>query len=169
MRRLALASVLLLCVGAAGSGVATRAGGGSEPARAASLGDPGAFVKRLIVQVVRDDYARAWLTLHPAHKTVAPRWAYVDCELQTPVPGDIVSVKIVHVAGTHTLIAGVGRVPMRAVTFRLVLRQPALDETVTVTHTSHVAVVGGHWRWILTPERYELYRTGACAGPAPSA
>jgi hypothetical protein len=43
---------------------------------------------------VRDDYARAWLTLHPAHKAVARRWTYVDCELLSPIPGDIVSRRL---------------------------------------------------------------------------
>lgn len=168
MRRLALVC-FLIGLAAVGSGAVAFADRGSESARAASVGDPGEFVKRLIVQVVRDDYARAWLTLHPAHKAVAPRWDYVDCELLSPVPGDVVSLEVVRVAGTSVRVAGVGRLRMRAVTFELVLREPGLDETVTVTHTANVAIVGGHWRWILTPERYELYRAGACGAPAPSA
>lgn len=169
MRRFALLCALLAGLAAAGSAAVALAGRDGEPAQAAVLGDPGTFVKGLIVQVVRDDYARAWLTLHPAHKAVAPRWAYVDCELLSPVPGDIASLEIVRVADRHARVAGAGLLPAKAVTFRLVLHEPALDEDVVVTHTSHVVAVRGHWRWVLTPERYELYRARACGASAPSA
>lgn len=162
-----VAALAIAGVVTAAAFAALRAGPG--PAERPALGDPGGFVERLIVQIVRDDYARAWLTLHPAHKAVARRWTYVDCELLSPIPGDIVSLKIVGVTGKRVLVAGAGRLPAKAVTFELVLREPALDENVVVTHTSHVVEVRGSWRWILTPERYGLYRAGTCAGNGPSA
>jgi hypothetical protein len=73
---------------------AALSGAAAPRAAAPARPDPGAFVERLVVQIVRDDYARACLTLHPAHKAVARRWTYVDCELLSPIPGDIVSRRL---------------------------------------------------------------------------
>jgi hypothetical protein len=41
---------------------------------------------------------------------------------------------------------------------------------VVVTQTVHAVAVAGHWRWILSPSRFAVYRSGTCptAGP-PSA
>jgi len=161
MSRWRIAALLAALTGAGAVTVAVPAAQRPAP------GDPGAFVKRVISQIVSDDYARAWLTLHPAHKAVAPRWTYVVCELLSPVEGDIVSLEVVRVADRHIRVAGAGRLPAKGVTFRLVLNQPELDETVEVWHTSHLVRVRGRWRWILTPERYEYYLAGACGPRAP--
>jgi|SRR5918996_60443 hypothetical protein len=139
----------------------------AAPAQGTTLGDPRLFVKRVIGQIVRDDYARAWLTLHPAHKAAAPRWTYVVCELLSPVAGDIVSLEVVGVTDRRISVAGVGRLPAKGVTFKLVLNEPAVDETIEVWHTAHLVTVRGRWRWILTPERYEYYLAGACGPRAP--
>ena len=56
-------------------------------------------------------------------------------------------------------LPGVGTVRGKSVTFRLVLRGMG-----TIEHTSHVVAVDGGWRWILTPERYQLYRSDGCGG-----
>jgi hypothetical protein len=153
---------LLAAVAAAGA-VTLAAPAAQQPAP----GDPGVFVKRVISQIVGDDYARAWLTLHPAHKAVAPRWTYVVCELLSPVAGDIVSLEVVRVADRRVRVAGAGRLPAKGVTFRLVLNERALDETIEVWHTSHLVAVRGRWRWILTPERYEYYLAGGCGARFP--
>lgn len=128
--------------------------------------DPAAFVERLVVQIVRDDYARAWLTLHPAHKAAAPRWTYVDCELMSPIPGRIDSLRILRIQDQLHFVPGLGRRQVTAVTFRLVLSGIG---RVEITHTSNLVEVDGRWRWMLTPERFELYRAGACAGAGPAA
>jgi len=138
---------------------AALAGAAAPRASAPSAPDPGPFVKRLVVEMVRDDYAHAWLTLHPAHKAVAPRWEYLYCELKSPIPGEIQSLEIVKVADEPFFVAGVGRVWGKSVTFRVVLRGLG-----PITHTSHVVAVNGSWRWILTPGRYRLYRNDGCGG-----
>ena len=138
---------------------AALAGAAAPRASAPSAPDPAPFVKRLVAQMVRDDYAHAWLTLHPAHKAVAARWEYLYCELKSPIPGQIESLDVVRVVDEPFHVAGVGRVWGRSVTFRVVLRGLG-----PIVHTSHVVPVHGSWRWILTPERYELYRTNACGG-----
>jgi hypothetical protein len=154
--RLGSAAVVAVAIAALSGAAAPKAAGPARP-------DPAAFVERLVVQIVRDDYARAWLTLHPAHKAVATRWTYVDCELLSPIPGRIDSLRILRVERTRHPVPGRGRLPVTAVTFHLVL------SGVEITHTSNLVEVDGRWRWILTPERYELYRAGSCAGDGPSA
>ena len=121
-------------------------------------------MKRLVVQMVRDDYSRAWLTLYGAHKAVAPRWEYLYCELKSPIPGRIQSLEIIRETPTRFRVAGVGTMRGRAVTFRLVLRGLG-----AITHTSHVVAVDGGWRWILTPGRYRLYASDGCGGNGLSA
>ena len=135
------------------------AGAAAPRAFAPAAPDASAFVERLVVQMVRDDYARAWLTLYPAHKVVAPRWEYLYCELKSPVPGRIQSLDVIRVVDGAFAVPGVGSVGGKSVTFRLVLRGLG-----TIEHTSHIVSVRGGWRWILTPERYQLYRSDACGG-----
>jgi hypothetical protein len=135
------------------------AGAAAPRASAPAAPDASAFVKRLVVQMVRDDYARAWLTLHPAHKAVAPRWEYLYCELKSPVPGEIQSLDVIRIVDVAFRVPGVGPVRGKSVTFRLVLRGLG-----TIEHTSHIVAVHGGWRWILTPERYQLYRADGCGG-----
>ena len=144
---------------------ATLAGAAAAPQAAApATPSPAPFVKKLVTQMVRDDYARAWLTLYPVHKRVAARWEYLYCELKTPIPGDIQSLDVVRVTNGRFFVAGAGRIQGKAVTFRLVLRGLG-----TIEHTSHVVRVHGGWRWILTPDRYRLYRTDGCGGNGLSA
>ena len=161
VRRVFGITAVLVVAGALAVAAAPRASG---PPSAASPSDPGPFVKRLVVQMVHDDYARAWLTLYSAHKAVAPRWEYLYCELKSPIPGRIESLAIVRETSARFSVAGVGPVRGRAVTFRLVLR--GLGE---ITHTSHVVAVQGGWRWILTPDRYRLYAADGCGGNGLSA
>lgn len=144
------------------------AGHGSGRAAGRPLGDPGAFVKKLVVQIVRDDYAHAWQTLHPAHQRVASKWEYVDCELGSPIPGQLVSVKIVRVFDERVFVPGLSRVvESKAVTFRLTIKAPALGATSRATHTGHAVPVDGRWRWILPPDRFEVYRSNLCLGAGP--
>jgi hypothetical protein len=126
--------VLVGVAAAAVSAVAApRAGAPTRP-------DPGAFVERLVVQMVRDDYAHAWLALHPAHQAVAGRWEYAFCELRTPIPGHIASLRVVQVADAITSVPGVGRVPAKAVTFRLVLRARGARRRDRDPHVPHRVV-----------------------------
>ena len=138
---------------------AALAGATAPRASAPSAPDPAPFVKRLVVQMVHDDYAHAWLTLHPAHKAVAARWEYLYCELKSPIPGEIASLDIERVVDEPFFVPGVGRVWGKSVTFTVVLRGLG-----PITHTSHVVPMHGGWRWILTPARYRLYETNSCGG-----
>lgn len=169
MRRILLVGALAV-LAIVGATTVALAGHGAERAAARPLGDPGVFVKRLVVQMAKDDYAHAWQTLHPAHKRVASRWEYVDCELGTPIPGRLVSVDVLRVFDKPVLVPGLWRVvDSKAVTFRLTIRETSLRRTARVTHTGHAVPVNGRWRWILPPDRFEVYRSNLCLGEGPRA
>jgi hypothetical protein len=122
-----------------------------------------AFMKRVVRQIVSNDYEHAWLSLHPAQQQLVPQEDYVRCENKTPVPGRLVWIKVVRVADARFAVGGVtGRVAGKAVTLRLKLADDTTGSTVVVTHTAHAVWVGGRWRWILPAERIGLYTSSAC-------
>ena len=126
-------------------------------------GDPGAFMTKLVAQIAANDYADAWLTLHPTQQRVATRDAYIACEAQSPIPGKLASVRVVDVRDEQVRIAGeAATAPGKAV--RLTMSIAGLGDPVVVTHTTHAVAVGGHWTWILPPKRFADYRAGRCPG-----
>lgn len=123
-------------------------------------GDPGKFMTTLVEQIAGNDYADAWVTLHPAQQRVATRDAYVTCESQSPIPGKLASVTVLDVADEQVTIAGQGKAAGKAV--RLKLSISGVGDPIVVTHTGHAVAVGGHWTWILPPERFAEYEAGRC-------
>jgi hypothetical protein len=156
---LAVGALVAAGVVAAGSALAW---GSGETRRAPALGDPGVFMKRVVTQVLAERYEAAWSTLHPAHQRVASRAEYVSCELLSPIPGVLDTIRVLSVRRGRAQVAGQGALPARAVTIRFTLTEPSLGETAEVTHTFHAVAVGGSWRWILPPGRFETYRADAC-------
>ena len=172
MRRWHLILAILVAVVAAvaaGAIVLGSRGGSGSPAGPED--DPVAFLKGVVGQIVRNDYAHAWSTLHPAQQRAVSRKDYVRCELQTKVIGHLDSLTVVRAFDDPVIVAGAGArpVPSKVVTFRLRLSEPGVG-TVSFTHSVHAVAVGGHWTWILTPHRYGLYRAGGCSlAPPPAA
>jgi hypothetical protein len=133
--------------------------GGTAPPPA----DPGRFMVRVVTQVVANDYAAAWTTLHPAHKRVAPRSEYVACELRNPVAGTLSGVRLMSVAdrrfampGKEMLVRG------KAIRVRITLVDPATNELMRTTQVFHAVAVERRWTWILPERAYNLYRTDSC-------
>ena len=123
-------------------------------------GDPGAFMTNLYEEIAGNDYATAWLTLHPAQQRVATRNAYVSCESQSPIPGKLSSVTIVNVSDEDVEVAGQGTSPGKAVRVKLAIS--GLGDPIVLTHTGHAVAVDDHWTWILPPERFAEYKAGRC-------
>ena len=124
---------------------------------------PGAFVSRTVVQIVGDDYETAWDTLYAPHKKVAPKDEYVACERRTPVGMTLGGVRVVRVAQSLRHVPGkAGRIPVELVTLRLRLKDPSLGTEDAFTHTFTAVASGKGWAWILTPRKYELYRSDGC-------
>jgi hypothetical protein len=124
-------------------------------------GDPAAFMTTLVEQISGNDYADAWLTLHPAQKRVATRAVYVDCESKSPIPGKLASVRVLDVSDEQVRVAGEGTTAGKAVRLKLSIGGLG-GAPIVVTHTGHAVAVGGHWTWILPPARFADYEAGRC-------
>ena len=125
-------------------------------------GDPAAFMTTIVGYIVADDYASAWNSLYPAHKLVALRNEYVDCELQRPLNSKLGSIDVLEVRDRKLHVPGdEGSVDAKAVTLRVDLMN-SIGAKETFRHTFNVVPVGTHWTWVLTPSRYALYRADGC-------
>jgi hypothetical protein len=136
----------------------------TAPASAAEQQRPVPFLKGVVSELVANDYANAWLSLHPAHQAVAPEADYVACEQLSPVAGRLKSLvatrtqrKLIAVAGLDQKVRGV------VVTFRLRLVDPSGASMAFALSTATVKV-DGRWVWMLPRARYELYKNGSCSG-----
>jgi hypothetical protein len=124
-------------------------------------GDPAAFMTTLVEQIAGNNYADAWLTLHPSQKRVATQKVYVDCESQSPIPGKLASVKVLGVSDEQVQVAGKGTTDGKAVRVRMSIGGLG-GAPVVVIHTGHAVAVGDHWTWILPPDRFADYEAGRC-------
>ena len=167
-RRVLLAIVAVAVVAAIAAGAIAIGSRGGSGKSSQPTDDPVAFLRGVVAQIVRNDYADAWLTLHPAQQRVVSQRDYVRCELQTKIIGHLDSLTLVRAFDDSVLVAGGGMRPVKSkvATFRLRLSEPGVG-VITFTHSVHAIAVGGHWKWILTPHRYELYRLGGCSQAPP--
>jgi hypothetical protein len=125
--------------------------------------DPVVFLRGIVSHIADNDYDSVWPSLHPAQQRVATRAVYVSCEAMTPIPGHLDWIRLVRAKDEQITVPGDhGLVPSKAVTFRLKLSEPVLDESVIVTQTVHAVAVDGEWRWILSPKRFGTYRSRSC-------
>jgi hypothetical protein len=134
-----------------------------ELAPQAPHGNPAGFLRGVVSDIVRNDYAHAWLSLYPAHQRVAPLGAYVACESKSPVGGELESLQVVRSVRARVSVAGTSR-PLRgfAVTFLIRLVAPSLDLVSQFTTTVHAVPAGPRWAWILPRGRYLMYAANAC-------
>lgn len=113
-------------------------------------------------------WSLAWQTLYPAHKFVARRSVYVACEQSTPWPAPIQSFDIVGIKRASFRIPGGGIVQGAAVAIRIGVGWYGPRDPLTFVHTFHLVPVDGHWTWLLSPQRYAVYRHDGC-GSFPAA
>jgi hypothetical protein len=140
----------------------------TAPARGAwpPLTTAGPFLRAEIGVLVAGRYDDAWRSLYPAHQLLVSQADYVRCERALPFAAPFRSARVlrvrraaVRVPGTLRPVAGV------AVTMRIGVRYGR--DGIAFTHTFHLVPVSGRWTWLLSPQRYRLYRSGACpAKPA---
>jgi hypothetical protein len=139
----------------------------AHPTRAA--GDPGRFLIESIEAKWAGRYGEAWRMLYPLHQRLVPRYEYVACERLMPLPGRLESVDVVRESDGFVRVAGVaGPVRATAVTLRAVLRVPGDRDPVVIVHTFHAVPVGGRWTWILSADRFALYRGPGCGIHVPA-
>jgi hypothetical protein len=81
--------------------------------------------------------------------------------MQTPVGLKLRSISVVRVKDRQLRVPGDSKTSAaKAVTLRL--RLSNAGERTVFTHTFNTVAVGSHWTWILTPSRYEQYRSDSC-------
>ncbi len=150
---------------AVGVGLAVWATGRDGAAAKQPTDDPVVFLRSVVSSIAANDYGAAWEHLHPAQQRVATRGAYVRCEQLTPIPGHLDWIRLVGMKDERIIVPGDrGVVDSKAITLRLKLSEPVLKDSVIVTKTVHAVAVDGRWRWILTPQRFGIYRSKSCPG-----
>jgi uncharacterized protein YchJ len=162
--RLALGAGAVLIAVAVGLGVWLVAGDGSSN-NARPAADPVAFLRSVVAKIAANDYDHVWQTLHPSQQRVATKQQYVQCEQLSPIPGRLDSIELVRSQPERIAVAGgeaQGEVDSEAATFRVTITEPTLNDRVVVPMTVHAVAVDGRWRWILSPKRFDLYRTKSC-------
>lgn len=156
----------VLLVTAVASAIATVAVARAlQPSR--SLGDPVAFLRATVAQIAGNDYAEAWKTLEPVQQGLVPQSRYVRCESASPIPGVLSSLQVLGLRHEEIRVAGTsGTSPAVAVTFRIVISEPALHDSVAIVHTVHAVERSGRWAWILPQARLDLDRSPTCGAPS---
>ena len=136
---------------------------GSRSRPAPALRSAGPFFLAVLGQKIRGDWARAWQSLYPLHRRIAPRRTFIRCETATRFPARLESIHVVRVRAVPFRVAGVPH-PMRsaAVTVAVELRWYGPRDPITFTHTFHLVPVHGRWTWLLSLDRYRLYKHHAC-------
>jgi hypothetical protein len=138
-----------------------------EPARSDPGRSPGLLMTRLVEDMSDGLYERAWLSLHPAHRRVAPQAEYASCERLLPF-ADVESVRVLAVRRETVAVPGLRRSARgAAISLRIELWAPAGAAPVVVTPITHAVRTAEGWRWVLPAPRFEDYRADRCpADPA---
>jgi hypothetical protein len=130
-----------------------------------SLRSAGRFFLTVLEQKVSGDWAKAWQSLYPLHKRIAARDTFIRCETATPFPAQLESIHVVRVRAMPFRPPGaLHPVPSAAVTVAVELRWYGPRDPITFRHTFHLVAVHGRWTWLLSLDRYRLYRQDACFG-----
>ena len=147
--------------------VSTLGPGGTHarPAPASpALRTAGPFLLDEIRLKVDGRWNRAWRVLYPLHRRVAPRADFVRCEARSPFVAPVDSLEVVGVRRAPVRVAGLERaVAGVAVTVRATFPGFGPRDPIVFTHTFHLVPANGRWTWLLSPQRYRLYRSGACS------
>jgi hypothetical protein len=133
-----------------------------------SLRTAGSFMLDDIRYKTDGKWGLAWQTLYPAHKFVASRSEYVSCEESTPWAAPVTQFDLVGTRRASFRIPGGGIVDGAAVAVRLTFRMAGSRDPMSFVHTFHLVPVNGRWTWLLSPQRYALYRHDGC-GSFPAA
>lgn len=133
-----------------------------------SLQSAGAFMVDDIRYKTDGKWGLAWQSLYPAHKLVATRSEYVGCEEATPWAAPIRAFEVAGIKRASFRVPGGGIVDGAAVAVRITVPFYGPRDPISFVHTFHLVPVDGRWTWLLSPERYSLYRGDGC-GSFPAA
>lgn len=133
-----------------------------------SLRSASAFMLDDIRYKTDGKWGLAWQTLYPPHKLVAPRSEYVGCEESIPWAAPIQAFRVVGVKRASFRVPGGGIVDGAAVAVRITFPFYGPRDPISFVHTFHLVPVNGRWTWILSAQRYSVYRGDGC-GNFPAA
>jgi hypothetical protein len=124
------------------------------------------FLARIARLLTTNQYAAAYRSLSSADQALVPFDAYVRCSRRRPVPGQLVSVRILS-RWQERVVVIPGRPAVPSVAARLAIRVhvPGLPHDVRVLVTRHAIVEETQWRWILPPARLPFFSADSCVGP----
>jgi len=142
--------------------------GAARTTRWPSLRSAGPFMLDDIRYKTDGKWGLAWQTLYPAHQVVARRSVYVACEKATPWPATMQAFELVRVRRARFRVPGGPVVEGAAVTVRISVPWYGPRDPIRFVHTFHLVPVNGHWTWLLSSQRYALYRRDGC-GSFPAA
>ena len=135
----------------------------TDAAAHAGRGDAVGFLGHVVRLLAANDYAAAYPLLHPLQRRLVAGDEYVACESSSPVPGKLVSLRVLRTVHERIHIAGTAqRAPSTAVTFELRLSGALPGEDAVDGLTAHAVAVQKGWAWILSPRRLALHLSGTC-------
>jgi hypothetical protein len=141
MRWFSLGLIVLLLAGC---------GGGEDSAADIS--------KRRFELLSKGEFGKAWELLHPAHQQIVSKEAFVRCgEMLPEPPTPLQNIKILSTRDEQFEIPEVGTATVKRIELEL-----RFSEADVRTPTDHIVKVDDSWRWVLTQEALDAYRSGGC-------
>ncbi len=143
---------------------ATGAAAHPQRPRLQPAGVPASFLGHVVRLLAANRYADAWPSLNPLQRAIAPLQAYVACESQSPIPGHLVSLRVLRVRREPVrVLPEQPLVASTAVTFALRIAGPTLPGGLRIVLTAHAVADGWRWTWIMPLARLQLYLQGCGA------
>jgi hypothetical protein len=132
---------------------------------AMSLGIPTNGAPAFLVHVARlltgNHYAAAYRSLTEVDRALVLRDTYVRCSLTQPIPGRLLSVRVLHTWPEEVVVVQDGP-PVASVAVRLEIRiaVPTISRPVRTLVTRHAIREGNRWAWMLPPARLSSFANG---------
>lgn len=151
------AAVILVAV------VALLAGCGASTATPTE--QPGVFMTRILREEINGQWAKQWDELHPGHKKLISRAAYVSCSrgMATNFGTGKEIFQVLAVQDDPIDVEGVPQKTAKLVTISL---KTAASPTA-LTYRLHAVAVDGHWTWILGGRFLAQVERGRCLDGSP--
>jgi len=143
--------------------------GGVRPAASQPSQSPSDFARNVVTLLTANRYADAWQLLVAVEKRTVPIGLYVACEERAPIPGHLVSVRVVSIRRAGIAVPGLDRRrPGYAVTVETTIAGIA-QSAVTTQFVFQLVSDAGRLGWTLHPDRFHAYRQGHCLQAVPPA
>jgi hypothetical protein len=125
-----------------------------------------AFLVHVAQLLTSNHYAVAYRSLAEADRALVLRDTYVRCSLRRPIPGRLLSVRVLH-AWSEEVVVVPDRPAMASVAVRLEIRVavPTISRPVRTVVTRHAIREGNRWAWMLPPARLSFFANG-CGDPS---